>query len=318
MSGILVLAEHDGGVFRKTAAELVAKAAELGAALGLEVVAGTLGDAPVGALGAFGAARAVRVSGDFSSYSTIQTAGAVAAMIEAAGASIVLAPASYAGKDALPRVAARLGAGFVADCTDLRADGGGVVARRPMYSGKTYVDARVSAALGIFTVRPNSFGQPAGGGGDVAVSDVAYAPVADPVTVVESRVPDSQAVDLTEADRIVSGGRSLGSKERFDEVIRPLGAALGATVGASRAAVDAHYAPHGEQVGQTGKTVNPQLYIAVGISGAIQHLAGMRTSKVIVAINKDPSAPIMEHAAYAIVGDLFEVVPALVEALKEA
>jgi electron transfer flavoprotein alpha subunit len=318
MSGILVLAEHDGGVFRKTAAELVAKAASLGASLGLEVSVGAIGDAPVGALGAYGAQRAVRVSGDFGAYSTLQTAGAVAAMIDAVGASIVLAPASYAGKDALPRVAARLGAGFVADCTDLRADGGALVARRPMYSGKAYVDARVSAPIGIFTVRPNSFGAPAGGGAEVAVAEVAFAAVADPITVVESRVPESQAVDLTEADRIVSGGRSLGSKERFDEVIRPLGAALGATVGASRAAVDAHYAPHGEQVGQTGKTVNPQLYVAVGISGAIQHLAGMRTSRVIVAINKDATAPIMEHAAYAIVGDLFEVVPALVEALKEA
>ena len=136
--------------------------------------------------------------------------------------------------------------------------------------------------------------------------------------VVDTELPQSNVVDLTEADRIVAGGRSLKSEESFNDVMRPLAAVLGATVGASRAAVDAGYAQHSEQVGQTGKVVNPSLYIAAGISGAIQHLAGMRTSRVIVAINKDPEAPIFQHATYGIVGDLFEVCPALTEEFKSA
>jgi electron transfer flavoprotein alpha subunit len=135
--------------------------------------------------------------------------------------------------------------------------------------------------------------------------------------VVSVEEPKSETIDLTEANRIVSGGRPVDSIENFDQLIRPLAAAMGATVGASRAAVDAGYAPHNEQVGQTGKVVNPSLYIACAISGAIQHLAGMRTSRVIVAINKNPEAPIFEHATYGIVGDIFEVVPALTEEAKK-
>ena len=136
------------------------------------------------------------------------------------------------------------------------------------------------------------------------------------MTIVQRQKPETSAVDLSEADRIVSGGRSLKSKESFDAVVRPLAKALGATVGASRAAVDSGYAHHEEQVGQTGKTVNPTLYVALGISGAIQHLAGMRTSKVIVAVNKDADAPIFEHATYGLVADLFEVAPLLQRAIE--
>ena len=157
--------------------------------------------------------------------------------------------------------------------------------------------------------------QPAKGAGSAEVISVA-ADTANKLTLVERKADAGDAVDLTEAERIVSGGRSLASEDQFNSVIRPLAASLGAAVGASRAAVDAGYAHHNEQVGQTGKTVNANLYIAAGISGAIQHLAGMRTSKVIVAINKDADAPIFEHATYGIVADLFEVVPALTEKIK--
>ncbi len=315
MSSILVWAEHDDGTFRKTALELLGKAAELGGQAGLSVHAVVLGDAPAASLGAYGASHVYQVAGDFSAYSSKQVAGALSAVIAQANPTVVLSASSYGGKDALPRVVALSNSGMGSECTDLRVDNGQVVGRRPMYAGKVFVDVHISSSPAFFTVRPNSFPQPSAGSGAAEVVMVS-SDVAAGISVVERKGAQSNALDLTEADRIVSGGRSLKSEEAFNDVIRPLAEALGATVGASRAAVDAGYASHDEQVGQTGKTVNPSLYIACGISGAIQHLAGMRTSKVIVTINKDPEAPIFEHTTYGIVGDLFEVCPLLTEELK--
>jgi electron transfer flavoprotein alpha subunit len=317
MSGIIILAEHEGGSFKKTATELAGKAGELARQLGTHVDAVVLGDAPAAQLGAYGVRKVWQVAGDFSQYEPSAAADALAAALQQAQPDVVLAPASYLGKDALPRVVARLNTGLGAECTDLRVEGGAVVGRRPMYAGKVYADVRVNGKPAIFSVRANSFPQPTAGSGSAEVVSVSASPSAK-TRVVERKAPASATVDLTEAARIVSGGRSLKSAEQFDAVIRPLGAALGATVGASRAAVDAGYAHHNEQVGQTGKTVNPTLYLAIGISGAIQHLAGMRTSKVIVAVNKDPEAPIFEHATYGIVGDLFEIAPKLTEEFKRA
>jgi electron transfer flavoprotein alpha subunit len=302
MSGIIILAEHEGGSFKKTATELAGKAGELARQLGTHVDAVVLGDAPAAQLGAYGVRKVWQVAGDFSQYEPSAAADALAAALQQAQPDVVLAPASYLGKDALPRVVARLNTGLGAECTDLRVEGGAVVGRRPMYAGKVYADVRVNGKPAIFSVRANSFPQPTAGSGSAEVVSVSASPSA------KTRV----------VERNVSGGRSLKSAEQFDAVIRPLGAALGATVGASRAAVDAGYAHHNEQVGQTGKTVNPTLYLAIGISGAIQHLAGMRTSKVIVAVNKDPEAPIFEHATYGIVGDLFEIAPKLTEEFKRA
>jgi electron transfer flavoprotein alpha subunit len=313
---ILVVAEHEGGAFKKTAFELLGKARELAGQLGLSVAAVVLGDAPAASLGAYGAARVYHVAGDFSAYDTDAVTGALAAAVAASSPKYILAPASYLGKDALPRLTARLGTGQGSECTQLSVVGGAIVGRRPVYAGKALVDVRVSKSPGVFTVRPNSFTQPEASGGSAEVVAVAFSAPAARLKVIDRSTPTSTAVDLAEADRIVSGGRSLKSKESFDEVIRPLAASIGATAGASRAAVDAGYAPHEDQVGQTGKTVNPSLYIAVGISGAIQHLAGMRTSKVIVAINKDPEAAIFEHATYGIVADLFETCPALQKAFE--
>lgn len=315
MSGILVLAEHEDGTFKKTATELCGKANELAKQLGTTVDAVVLGSAPAAKLGQFGVRRVYQVSGDFSAYDPCAVTDALASVIASADPDILLAPASYLGKDALPRLVARLNTGLGSECTDLRVEGSTVVGRRPMYAGKLYAEVRMNSRPAVFSIRANSFPQPSPGSGSAEVQSVS-AVMSSKVQLVERKAPTSTAVDLTEADRIVSGGRSLKSAEQFDAVIRPLGAALHATVGASRAAVDAGYAHHNEQVGQTGKTVNPTLYLAVGISGAIQHLAGMRTSKVIVAINKDPDAPIFEHATYGLVADLFEVAPKLAEEFK--
>ena len=318
MSTILVIAEHDSGQFKKTAFELLGKGAELAAQLGCSLTAGVIGDAPAAELGAFGATQVFQVGGDFSNYSGGQATAAIEAIINASGADWVLAPSAYLAKDALPRVAARLNAGQASDCTNLMVENGGIVGIRPMYAGKCLVKATMNRTPGIFTVRPNSFGQPSPNSGSAEVVSVSVNIPAPSVNIVERKKPESSALDLTEAERIVSGGRSLKSKESFDEVIRSLATAFQATAGASRAAVDAGYAAHSDQVGQTGKTVNPVLYIACGISGAIQHLAGMRTSKVIVAINKDPDAPIFEHATYGIVDDLFEVCPKLQTEIEAA
>ncbi len=314
MSGILVVCEHEQGSFKKTAGELLGKAVELARALGTTVSAAVVGDVAADALGGWGAQQVYQVAGDFSSYSGTRTAAALHAIATAAAPDVILAPASYAGKDALPRLVARLGSGLGTECTDLRVDGGVVVGRRPLYAGKAFADVRVTRGVAVFSVRANSVPVPAMGTGRAPVQTVACTSV-DPVVVVERKAAEHKTADLTEAERIVSGGRSLKSAESFDAVVRPLAATLGATVGASRAAVDAGYAHHDEQVGQTGKTVNPTLYIALGISGAIQHLAGMRTSRVIVAVNKDASAPIFEHATYGVVGDLFEVAPKLAAAV---
>ena len=318
MSGILVFAAHEGGTFQKTATELLGKGKELADALGTSLSAVVLGDAPAADLGKYGATTVYQVQGDFSSYDTLQIVAALKAAIDASGAETFIAPASYLGKDAIPRLTARLRTGQGSECTDLRAEDGKVVGRRPLYAGKALADVHINRSPAIFTVRPNSFGQPDAGSGSAEVTSVSFDFAGSGVTVTERRKPETTAVDLTEAERIVSGGRSLKSQEQFDAIIRPLADAVNGTAGASRAAVDAGYAPHGDQVGQTGKTVNPVLYIACGISGAIQHLAGMRTSKVIVAINKDPDAPIFEHTTYGIVDDLFDVCPALTEEFKAA
>ena len=308
---ILVFCEFEGGAPRKTALELLQRAVALGAG---PVSALVIGNGDSSALGANGAHKVYQISAPaLASYSTGAYTKAFAAALAASGAGTLLASASSVARDALPRLAARLNAGLGVECTELRNVGGRIVGRRPVYAGKALVDVNIQSAVGIFTLRPNSYpvGPAAGGTASVVLVDAGISDADVDVKVVDTLAPDSTAVDLTEAERIVSGGRSLKSKEQFDAVVRPLAAALGATAGASRAAVDAGYAGHGEQVGQTGKVVNPSLYIALGISGAIQHLAGMRTSRVIVAVNKDAEAPIFQFATYGIVGDLFEVAPLL-------
>jgi electron transfer flavoprotein alpha subunit len=318
-SGILVVCEHEDGMPKKTAFELLSKARELSGNLGGPVSALVIGSADAANLGEYGAATVYTVDGaEFSSGVVGAWVGALAAAVAAANPAVVLGAASARTRAAFPRLSARIGAGMASDCTDLSVDGGVLVARRPMYAGKAFADVQISSPVALYTVRPNSFpgAAPCGGSATVSPLSVALSGADLATSVVGVEAPQNETVDLTEADRIVSGGRPVDSSENFDQLIRPLAAALGATVGASRAAVDAGYAPHDEQVGQTGKVVNPSLYIAAAISGAIQHLAGMRTSRIIVAINKNPEAPIFQHATYGIVGDIFEICPMLTEEAK--
>lgn len=316
MSGILVVAEHDGGTFKPTASELLGKAKELAAELGTPVFAAVLGDAPAADLGGFGASKVFQVAGDFGTHDTGAMTDALDAVLAASGADIVLAPASYEARDVLPRLVARHDGAMASDAQALKLDGGALVARRPVFAGRIEEDVTLKARPAFVTVRANSFDKPASDGGSAEVEAVSFEAKTPSAKAVETLKPESRGIDLGSADKVVAGGRSLKSQENFDSVIRNLGEVMGAGVGASRAATDAGYAPHSEQIGQTGQTVAPNLYIAAGISGAIQHLAGMRGSKVIVAINKDPDAPIFQHATYGIVGDLFEYVPAITAELQ--
>jgi electron transfer flavoprotein alpha subunit len=230
---------------------------------------------------------------------------------------MVFLPASQMGKDLAPRVAAKLGAGLASDCVALKVENGDVIATRPVYAGKAVVDVRVKTDVKVFTLRPNVFtATPGTGTASVTPMTVPLDPADFTSTVKEIHVASGRP-DVTEADIIVSGGRGMKGAEHFP-LIEGLADVLGAGVGASRAVVDAGWRPHDEQVGQTGKTVAPTLYIACGISGAVQHLAGMSSSKYIVAINKDKDAPIFQVADYGIVGDLFDILPELTAQLKHA
>jgi electron transfer flavoprotein alpha subunit len=316
MSDILVFCETSGGTIKGSARELLGKAKEL--CDGDDVVAVVLGGGDTSDLGGWGADKIVTVAHDsLEHYNPVAFASALQQVIEDNSPDVVLATASVLGKDLLPRTAALCEASCGVDVTDLLEGDDGIEAIRPMYAGKCLVTVQIDSDPRFFTVRANSFVIEDIEAGDGEVEE--FEPELDDDTgyeVIEVVSSGVDKVELTEATRIISGGRSLKSAENFaifDEAARLMGAAIGA----SRAAVDAGYCPHNMQVGQTGKTVNPNLYIACGISGAIQHLAGMRTSKVIVAINKDADAPIFQHATYGIVGDLFEIVPMLTEELAK-
>lgn len=322
MSDILVVAEHQNGKIKKTTFELLSKAAELAGGTGGSVNAVLLGSNVEGlaqGLAPYGAKKVFVVNhSHLEKYNNIALCKALTAVVDQAKPSIVLATASPLGKDLIPRVAARLKAGLASESTDLKIDGGKLVAHRPVYSGKAYVDVTFNSAIQIATTRPNSFATQAPQEGAQAEVVTVEADLGELRSPMKEMVQGEEGkVDLTEAEIIVSGGRAMANADNF-KILHDLATAMGATVGASRAAVDSGYAPHDMQVGQTGKVVNPKLYVACGISGAIQHLAGMSTSKIIVAINTDPEAPIFSKADYGIVGDLFTVVPLLTEEFKKA
>lgn len=320
MAAILTLAEHRDGKLRRAALEAVSEARRLAdAGAGTQVVALILGPGAAAAtteLGAYGA-DVVYVCEDaaFAAYATEAYARALVQTLEAAQATTLLVPFTSLGKDLAPRVAARLGAGLVSDCVSLSAVAGRLVARRPMYAGKAYATVQWNSTIQVATLRPNVFALGAPNAGraaelrTLAVDGSARARV----TAVEATTAGK--LELSEAQVVVSGGRGLKGPEHF-HLVEELAAAFGAAVGASRAIVDAGWVDHHLQVGQTGKTVSPQLYVACGISGAIQHLAGMSSSKIIVAINKDADAPIFKAANYGVLGDVFEVLPQLTAAVQ--
>jgi len=322
-NGILVYGEIRDGALKAVTRELVAAAAHLSQQGAGPVSLALLGDAASvdAALEAARALPAAKVyaarSAALASYSSQGFAMALESTIKASDARVVLFGATTQGKDLSARTAARCDGSLFTDCTDVQWTGGNLRVKRPVYSGKVIAEMESTALLQMASIRPNVFA-PAAAGGGAEVVDVAVSidPAALRGHVKEWVRTATGKKDLSEAEIIVSGGRSLKSADNF-KILDEMAEALGATVGASRAAVDAGYAPHSMQVGQTGKVVNPKLYFAVGISGAIQHLVGMRTSKVIVAINKDDNAPIFQRADYGLVGDLFEIVPHITEELKK-
>ncbi len=319
---ILALAEARDGRLKRTAFEVVTAAAGLKSALSAKVVAVTFSAAPVGdvaRLGRFGADEVLTVSGDaYARPAGCTVARVLAEIAESRGAKVVLVAASASGKDAAPRLSALLKAPQFSDCVGLSVADGKVEARRPVYAGKAFWTLRAKGDRVVATLRPNVFTAKESAGADAPVSAFSPANLRVPRTVLKQVIEPQggKKIERTEANVIVSGGRGLKGPENFP-ILEALAGVVDGAVGASRAVVDAGWRPHGDQVGQTGKTVSPNLYIAAGISGAIQHLAGMSSSRVIVAINKDPEAPIFKLATYGIVGDLFEVVPALTEELKK-
>ena len=319
MPGIVTFAEHRDGRLRRPSLEAVSEARRLASSLQGPVTAVLVGPGVEGLaaeLAAHGADK-VHVFDDpaLGAYATEPYARALAQVVTEAKPSAVLVPATAMGKDLAPRAAARLGAGLVSDCVSFAVKDGRLEARRPMYAGKAYATVRWEGDPQMATLRPNVFPlekADASRKAEVAKGQVDTSARAK-VTAVHAAAAGK--VELTEAQIIVSGGRGLKGPENF-HLIQGLADALGAAVGASRAVVDAGWVDHQFQVGQTGKTVSPTLYVACGISGAIQHLAGMSSSKTIVAINKDPDAPIFKVANYGLVGDVFEILPKLTEAAK--
>ena len=294
---ILVFIEQRDGQVRGVAREALGEAVRLAATLGGPVVGvcAAAADPGLAALGVAGAQETLLATHEaFRHYEPSGYVRTVVAAVEKVKPSVVLFSASALGRDLAPRVGARLGVGLAADCVALAVEGGRLIATRPVYAGKALQRVAFTAAPALASLRPKVFAPaPPQNGGAPAVTPLAidYDPAAPRARVREVKTTSAGKVDLTEAEIIVSGGRGLKGPEHFG-MIEALAAALGATVGASRAVVDAGWRPHGDQVGQTGKTVSPKLYVAVAISGAIQHLAGMSSSRCIVAINKDPDAPI--------------------------
>jgi electron transfer flavoprotein alpha subunit len=310
---VLVIAEHDHTAIKGATLNTVTAARACGAEVHILVAGHNAAAAAAAAAQIAGVAQVIHADGDSLAHALAENLSAQVLALQAAnGYSHILFAATAIGKNAAPRVAAKLDVAQISEITKVvSAD----TFERPIYAGNAIATVQSTDAVKVITVRATGFDAAAGTGGSASTQTVAAAADSGKSAYKGSELAKSDRPELTAAKIIVSGGRALGSSEKFNEVMTPLADKLGAAIGASRAAVDAGYAPNDLQVGQTGKIVAPQLYIAAGISGAIQHLAGMKDSKVIVAINKDPEAPIFSVADYGLEADLFAAVPELVKAL---
>jgi electron transfer flavoprotein alpha subunit len=307
----LVIAEHDNATLKGATLNTVTAASQCGGEVHVLVAGLNAASAAAAATQIAGVTKVLHVEGDGFAHGLAENVAAQVLTI-AANYSHLLFPATASGKNIAPRVAAQLDVGQISDITKVDSPD---TFERPIYAGNAIATVQSLDAIKVLTVRSTGFDPAAATGGSAALESLAAVGANAQSAFIGSEIAKNDRPELTAAKIIVSGGRALGSNEKFMEVMTPLADKLGAAMGASRAAVDAGYAPNDWQVGQTGKIVAPQLYVACGISGAIQHLAGMKDSKVIVAINKDPEAPIFSVADYGLEADLFTAVPELVAAL---
>lgn len=315
--GVIAITEQRDGKLRKVSYEVVSEGRRIADGLSAQLTAVVIGsgiDSLVAEIKKFGPDKIVALDDPaLADYRTDAYTNALADTVKSLDPAVIIAGASVQGKDLAARLAARLNAGLVMDCTGIALQSGVLTYTRPMFGGKIMADVQVKGSPQIVTVRPNVMSiNPSPR--EPAVEKRAPQLGEVKTVVAEKMMDTSSKIELTEADIIVSGGRGTGGNFK---AIEELAAALGGAVGASRSAVDEGWRKHSDQVGQTGKVVSPALYVACGISGAIQHLAGMSSSKAIVAINKDPEAPIFSKADYGVVGDIFKVLPAVTEAVKK-
>jgi electron transfer flavoprotein alpha subunit len=316
MAEVLVLAEHDGETVKKVTGELLTLARRFGEPAAVWIGAGAEGGRE--RLAEFGAAKVYVADGsDIDDYLVAPVAEVLAGLVAQKSPAAVLLAATGEGKEVAGRLAVRTGSGVITDAVGLATGDGGLVAEQSIFGGAIVVQSAVRTGTPIIAVRPNSVAaEPAPAAAEIEPAGIELSDAAKAARITERVVAErGERPELTEAAIVVSGGRGVGNADNF-ALIEKLADSLGAAVGASRAATDAGWYPHQFQVGQTGKTVSPQLYLAVGISGAIQHRAGMQTSKTIMVVNKDPEAPIFELADFGVVGDLFAVVPQLTEEVE--
>ncbi len=328
---IFAYTESRDNKFKNSAFEVVSEARKLSISLGCEFDVLTISDInnpEIKKLGEYGAKKIKvidenslnKIYGGEIIYSHPAVVKVISEVMVSGGYNILVLSATSFGKEAAPAVAVKTDSAFCPDCIDIKVTDGRITATKPVYAGKSFVDVRFNSEKAVLTLRPNVFKseKSIAENPEIENTDLNTLNITadDFKTVVKEIIISSEKLDVAEADRIVSGGRGMRGPENFN-LIENLASSIGAATGASRAVVDAGWRPHSEQVGQTGKTVSPSLYIACGISGAIQHLAGMSSSKCIVAINKDKDAPIFQVADYGIVGDVFEVLPVLTEEFKK-